>query len=352
MLGKPSVRLNKNAYIRLLALSAVGIGVHLPISTILIITNVAFFPIHSWTNWDDVHSNWGRIGYMSRFIIDSSPYSRTLTIVSFSMVPFSGFCYFIFFGFGKKVFMQYKAALMWLLTPLGLIGMKLPRTTSSTVVSDDEDGARTQARKQTNRFGIFARRRNNYVSSQIGPFSAGKSIGPFTTCLASMFSSFGTVQSKDLKEVDTDMSLVMETKRHDSQSQLNPHDSFSFGSKDMQLPPMVDLRPDSAASTTGTSTASTTQERATDATERRHSYSPSKCRPSEHLSAIVENEKADPTTHSGQSSQTDIKNPLSCSNQKHEDLEAGIPGEDPQTDHVQLQEDQSEQPELTEEVTF
>lgn len=69
--------------------------------------------LRPWTNWDDVHSNFSRIGQYA--LIEFSPwYQQQLFTFSWTM-PASSFIFFVFFGFGEECLKDYRKLWNWLM---------------------------------------------------------------------------------------------------------------------------------------------------------------------------------------------------------------------------------------------
>ncbi|KAG8818416.1 a-factor receptor [Serendipita sp. 399] len=112
--------INKNRYIRLLALAATAIIVHFPLSTWLVIVNAVAYPVYPFISWEDTHSNWMRIAYISRFMISRQPNQVIYISISWWSLPAAGWFYFVFFGFGEEAMVQYRSLVRAALKPFGI----------------------------------------------------------------------------------------------------------------------------------------------------------------------------------------------------------------------------------------
>jgi hypothetical protein len=120
VLASGSSNINKDKYMRLLCLAAVGIVLHLPLSLWIIIVNVTAYPVAPWVSWDDLHSNFGRIGYFNRFILQISPDAAIQLSAAIWAVWLAAVLYFALFGFGEEAMKQYREFIGILLRPFGI----------------------------------------------------------------------------------------------------------------------------------------------------------------------------------------------------------------------------------------
>ncbi|CAG7846099.1 Pheromone B alpha 3 receptor [Serendipita indica DSM 11827] len=111
---------NKGRYLRLLCLSAVSISVHLPLALWYLVVNFTAYKIYPWKSWEDTHSNWMRIVYLSRFMLGLTPNANIYMSISFWTLPVCGINFFIFFGFGEEATAQYKSIIGAILKPFGI----------------------------------------------------------------------------------------------------------------------------------------------------------------------------------------------------------------------------------------
>ena len=111
---------NKDKYIRLLCLSAVGIVLHLPLSLWIIIVNSTAYTVYPWVSWDNTHSNFGRISYFNRFIIQNSPDAAMQLSVTLWVVWLCAIVYFSLWGFGQEAMKNYRGFIGAILRPFGI----------------------------------------------------------------------------------------------------------------------------------------------------------------------------------------------------------------------------------------
>jgi hypothetical protein len=112
--------INKDRYLRLLSLAAVGACIHLPLASWLIIINATVIHVSPWISWEDTHSNYHRIEYVDRFMLSTAPANNIYASVSWWSLVLCGINFFIFFGFGEDSTRQYKAVLGTCLKPFGI----------------------------------------------------------------------------------------------------------------------------------------------------------------------------------------------------------------------------------------
>jgi pheromone a factor receptor len=93
MFEDQSTRVTKSRYTRLLGLCVWSIVVHLPVSCTFIFICAILIPISPWISWEDTQSNWSRIRYFNRIIMDSDAFhvNRIQITLAFCFVPFSAF---------------------------------------------------------------------------------------------------------------------------------------------------------------------------------------------------------------------------------------------------------------------
>jgi Pheromone A receptor len=107
-----SYNVSKNHFIRLLSLSGLAIFLHLPLSLWILIANAT--PQYNgggvapWISWDDTHSNYGRIAYITRFAMQQSPEAVVSMSVMLFATTLSAFNYFFLFGFGGEAMRRYR----------------------------------------------------------------------------------------------------------------------------------------------------------------------------------------------------------------------------------------------------
>jgi len=105
---------------RLLCLAAVSVVVHLPLSLWIIITNSTAYVVEPWISWDDTHSNYGRILYVNRFLMQNSPNAAIQVSVEVWSVWLCAIIYFALFGFGEEAMKNYREFIGAVLRPFGI----------------------------------------------------------------------------------------------------------------------------------------------------------------------------------------------------------------------------------------
>ncbi|KAG8811081.1 a-factor receptor [Serendipita sp. 399] len=126
-----SRRHNASQYYRLLAITLVLTLIHLPLVLRGLIINVVDYEVYPWISWDDTHSNYMRIQYISRFMLGTMPTSTVSNLsLAYWAVALCGYIYFALYGTGAEALAQYKQAILYIPRRLGLTSP--PRTTTTT----------------------------------------------------------------------------------------------------------------------------------------------------------------------------------------------------------------------------
>ncbi|RPD60868.1 STE3-domain-containing protein [Lentinus tigrinus ALCF2SS1-6] len=103
--------LSTSRYLRLIAMSIIQIVWQTVLTALAMYDNIS--PgLRPWTNWADVHSDFGRIDAIP-MVIYSVSYQRQFFLFLWVM-PVSSFIFFIFFGFGEEALKDYKNAIRWI----------------------------------------------------------------------------------------------------------------------------------------------------------------------------------------------------------------------------------------------
>jgi pheromone a factor receptor len=104
--------LTTSRYLRLVAMASVQIVGSITITSYNVWFTSMAIPIRPWTNWADVHSDFGRIDqFPIRFtpeIVQSGFY------VVWWMVPIPTFLFVTFFAFGNDAIEEYKKCFLWI----------------------------------------------------------------------------------------------------------------------------------------------------------------------------------------------------------------------------------------------
>ena len=67
--------------------------------------------LRPWIRWENVHSNFSRVGVIPEFL--NPPEFTTQLIWQWWIVPISCFLFFVFLGFGAEAMSDYRAAFLW-----------------------------------------------------------------------------------------------------------------------------------------------------------------------------------------------------------------------------------------------
>lgn len=120
VLDSGSNNINKDRYLRLLSLAAISICIHLPLALWLVFLNTIVYEVQPWISWEDTHSNWMRIMYVTRFAMQTAPQQAVYMSLTIWPLPLSAFTYFLFFGFGEEASKQYQTIIGAMLRPFGI----------------------------------------------------------------------------------------------------------------------------------------------------------------------------------------------------------------------------------------
>ncbi|KAG8835259.1 a-factor receptor [Serendipita sp. 399] len=126
LLKSHSTSLSVNRYIRLMALASIEVLFVFPISLYIYVRNVIKVPPRPWVSWGYVHSNFSRVGYISRFLLDLQPETAVLMKLSRWCMPFSAILFFLFFGMASETRKQYRRGFEKALQTVGINPAILP----------------------------------------------------------------------------------------------------------------------------------------------------------------------------------------------------------------------------------
>ncbi|KAI0946031.1 hypothetical protein AcV7_010118 [Taiwanofungus camphoratus] len=103
--------LTTGRYIRLIAMSIIEILWGTSLNALAMYDNIS--PgLRPWTSWNDVHSNFSRIGQYA--LVQFPPaYLRQMFLFEWA-IPTSSYIFFIFFGFGEESIKDYSRVFTWL----------------------------------------------------------------------------------------------------------------------------------------------------------------------------------------------------------------------------------------------
>jgi hypothetical protein len=119
VLNSGSSNINKDRYLRLLSLAAVGVCIHLPLATWTLILNATSY-VEPWISWEDTHSNYHRIEYITRFMLSTAPANTIYASIAWWSLVLCAVNFFIFFGFGEEATRQYQTMIGACLKPFGI----------------------------------------------------------------------------------------------------------------------------------------------------------------------------------------------------------------------------------------
>ncbi|KAI0078456.1 fungal pheromone STE3G-protein-coupled receptor [Panus rudis PR-1116 ss-1] len=109
-LSNSGTSLSTNRYLRLMAMSVTEICWGTSLNALALYYNVA--PgLRPWTNWADVHSNFGRIASYRLFELPKA-YLNQMFLIWWAM-PVSAYIFFLFFAFGEESIKDYKKVFRW-----------------------------------------------------------------------------------------------------------------------------------------------------------------------------------------------------------------------------------------------
>ncbi|KAG8796921.1 a-factor receptor [Serendipita sp. 398] len=144
LLKSQGTGLNVHRYIRLMALASTEVLFVFPMTLAVFIRNVTASKPLPYRSWNYVHSNFGRIQYISRFFLTRSKETVILFEISRWCMPFSAILFFIFFGLASEARKQYKRTWNALMRRLGV-------TSPSLTFVDTKDTPSTAATARTKR---------------------------------------------------------------------------------------------------------------------------------------------------------------------------------------------------------
>ncbi|KAG8809402.1 a-factor receptor, partial [Serendipita sp. 399] len=144
LLRSQGTGLNVHRYIRLMALASTEVLFVFPMTLTLFIRNITVGKPLPYRSWAYVHSNFGRIQYISRFFLTRSKETVILFEISRWCMPFSAILFFLFFGLASEARKQYKRTWNSLMRQLGI-------TSPSLIFVDKKDTPSTAATARTKR---------------------------------------------------------------------------------------------------------------------------------------------------------------------------------------------------------
>lgn len=103
--------LTPGRYFRLMALAIVEMGWDTGVNAYIIYFNITLTGLRPWISWENVHSNFSRVGVFPTFLMP--PEVITQLTWQWWIVPISCFCFFVFFAFGEEAMSDYRRVIMW-----------------------------------------------------------------------------------------------------------------------------------------------------------------------------------------------------------------------------------------------
>ncbi|KAG8848425.1 a-factor receptor [Serendipita sp. 411] len=108
--------LTPDRYLRLMALSSMELLLVLPLNLLSFISNLTSSSsspaLRPYSSWGDVHSNFGRIVYVTRFMMNNSGDKIKVHFVKFEVarwaIPITGWLFFVFFGVSVEAKRDYR----------------------------------------------------------------------------------------------------------------------------------------------------------------------------------------------------------------------------------------------------
>lgn len=101
-LGSSTDRVRIDHYLRLIWFSAFEICYNLPLTSFILIVGCSHFTVFPFISWEDTHWGFNRADRLLWFWINQDRYSFASVVIHHFSIPFSGFCFFAFFGLSKR----------------------------------------------------------------------------------------------------------------------------------------------------------------------------------------------------------------------------------------------------------
>ncbi|KAG9097622.1 hypothetical protein FRC06_007359 [Ceratobasidium sp. 370] len=103
--------LTTGRYLRLIALSVTEMLFATAMSLFVLVITVEDGGLRPWISWEDVHSNWFRVGQFARILVPQFFWDRLL--LTWYIIPITSVIFFAFFGFGQEAKAEYNKAWRW-----------------------------------------------------------------------------------------------------------------------------------------------------------------------------------------------------------------------------------------------
>lgn len=114
-----STSLTTSRYLRLMLLSCTEMVCTIPLGAYSIYANVGGIPIARWTNWADVHFNFGFVQIIPASIWQNNHRYVVAVEMGRWIYPCSAMLFFALFGFAEEARRNYALAFRWIKTCLG-----------------------------------------------------------------------------------------------------------------------------------------------------------------------------------------------------------------------------------------
>lgn len=111
ILQSSNAAISPGRYLRLMAFAIVEIIWDSGTNLYILWFNINSVGLRPWISWENVHSNFSRVGVFPTFLLPSS--FLTQVIWQWWIVPLSSIMVFIFFGFGTEAMSDYYGAILW-----------------------------------------------------------------------------------------------------------------------------------------------------------------------------------------------------------------------------------------------
>ncbi|KAF8596936.1 STE-3-like pheromone receptor [Ceratobasidium sp. AG-I] len=137
--------LTTGRYLRLIALSVTEMLFATAMSLFVLVITVEDGGLRPWISWEDVHSNWLRVGQFARILVPDFFWDRLL--LTWYIIPITSVIFFAFFGFGQEAKAEYAKVFRGISVVSSTISspaiLKLQGETTSTTEKWDDAPAST-----------------------------------------------------------------------------------------------------------------------------------------------------------------------------------------------------------------
>jgi len=108
--------LTTGRYLRLIALSVTEMLFATAMSLFVLVITVEDGGLRPWISWEDVHSDWHRVGQFAKILVPDFFWDRLL--LTWYIIPITSVIFFAFFGFGQEAKSEYARAFRWVQTTI------------------------------------------------------------------------------------------------------------------------------------------------------------------------------------------------------------------------------------------